>query len=312
MPLHPSARVVIDAMAESGFVMGPGTTPEAARAAINATIGGSGVAPHPVHRVVDRAVPGPAGGIPVRVYWPSAAADLPVLVWFHGGGWVIGGLESHDPLCRLLCDDAGCIVVSVDYRLAPEAKFPAAVEDCVAAWEWVSAHAAELGGDPERVALGGDSAGGNLAAVTALIAGERDLPAPRAQILVYPVTDYELDSASMIDNATGYFLEAEHMQWFWELYARDESDYDDPHFSPLRAHDLEGLAPALVVVAEFDPLRDQGLAYGKRLQAAGVSTEIVHGDGVFHGFFGMHPLVEPAQGPWDRALATLARGFEAV
>jgi acetyl esterase len=138
-----------------------------------------------------------------------------------------------------------------------------------------------------------------------VIARERDLPAPRAQILVYPVTDYEFDSASLIDNAKGYFLEKEHMQWFWELYARDESDYADPHFSPLRAHDVAGLAPALVVVAEFDPLRDQGLAYGQRLQAAGVPTEIVHGDGVFHGFFGMHPLVEPAQGPWDRTLATL-------
>ncbi|GIU88527.1 MAG: hypothetical protein KatS3mg009_3042 [Acidimicrobiia bacterium] len=219
MPLHPSAQVIVDFLNDAGLGIGPDATPEQARALTAQRAGW--FEPHAVHEVYDRTVPGPAGAIPVRVYRPSEAAGLPVVVWFHGGGWVIGGLDSHDHLCRLLCDDAGCVVVSVDYRLAPEHPFPAAVEDCVAAYGWVAANAAEVGGDPGRVAVGGDSAGGNLAAVVALTRRDAGDPPPRAQVLVYPVTDHEFDSPSMHENATGYFLEREHMRWFFGHYLRD-------------------------------------------------------------------------------------------
>lgn len=307
MPLHPSAQVIVDFLNDAGLGIGPDATPEQARALTAQRAGW--FEPHAVHEVYDRTVPGPAGPVPVRVYRPSEATGLPVVVWFHGGGWVIGGLDSHDHLCRLLCDDAGCVVVSVDYRLAPEHPFPAAVEDCVAAYGWVAANATEVGGDPGRVAVGGDSAGGNLAAVVALTRRDAGDPPPRAQVLVYPVTDHEFDSPSMHENATGYFLEREHMRWFFGHYLRTPADADDWRVSPLRAPDLSGVAPAIVVTAEYDPLRDQGEAYGARLRAAGVDTEIVRGEGLFHGFFGLHPIVEPGREPWERVVAFLARAL---
>jgi acetyl esterase len=264
---------------------------------------------HPVHEVADRTIPGPAGAIPVRVFRPSAATGLPVILWFHGGGWVTGDLDTHDQLGRLLADHAGAVVVSVGYRLAPEAKFPAAADDCLAAYEWVLEHADEVGGEATRIAIGGDSAGGNLAAVVALDARDRGLPQPKLQLLVYPVTDYEFDSAAMIDNAKGYFLEAESMRWFWEHYARTASDYDDPRFSPLRATDVSGLARAVVITAEFDPLRDQGEAYGQRLRDANVPTEVVRADGLIHGFFGMHEFMPPGRDAWDVSIAALRGSF---
>jgi acetyl esterase len=310
MPLHPSAQTLVDMLSESGMGITPETTPESARRAMAAA---TGIVPkHPIFSVEERTVPGPAGAVPVRVYRPSDDAALPVVMWIHGGGWVTGSIETHDQLCRQLCDDVGAIVVSVDYRLAPEVKFPGAVDDCVAAWRWLSEHAAELGGDPARVAVAGDSAGGNLAAVTALAAREAQLAAPVLQLLVYPVTDHELDSPSMIDNAKGYFLETEGMRWFYDHYAGTPSDFDDWRFSPIRAADLSGLPPAVVLTAEFDPLRDQGEAYAQRLRDAGVVTEAMRADGLFHGFFGMHPFLPPAREPWDLAVAALRTAFEAT
>jgi acetyl esterase len=299
-------------MENAGLGLGPDATPAQARAAMDAATSNPLIPKHPVHAVDDRTIPGPAGAIPVRIYRPSDAAQLPIVVWLHGGGWVIGSLDSHDQLCRQLCDDAGALVVSVDYRLAPEAKFPAAVDDSVTAWTWINSHAAELGGDPRRVALGGDSAGGNLAAVVSLIARDEHLPPPQLQVLVYPVTDYEFESPSMIDNAKGYFLETESMQWFFDHYARTRDDFADWRLSPLRARDVSRVAPAVVVTAEYDPLRDQGEAYGKRLQDAGVTAEIVRGIGVFHGFFGMHAFMPPALPAWDVAVGALRRTFGAL
>jgi acetyl esterase len=304
MPLDPTAQVMLDLIGDM-MGIGPDATPEQVRANVNASLASEVVPRQPVHQVTDRTIPGADGPIPVRIYSPSAEQGLPVIVWLHGGGWVIGNLDTHDQLCRLLCDGSGAIVVSVDYRLAPEAKFPCAVDDCVAAWEWVTAHAAEFGGDPARVALGGDSAGGNLAAVVPLVARDRGLQAPALQLLVYPVTNYEFESSSMIENAKGYMLETEHVRWFFDHYARSETDFGDWRCSPMQASDLEGLPPAVVITAEFDPLRDQGEAYGRRLQAAGVPTEIVRVDGVFHGFFGMHAFLTPAQESWDRAVDAL-------
>ena len=305
MALHPSAEMMVQVLTDTGLTFTPDATPEYRRAAMIAATTNPLFPKHPVHDVADRTIPGPAGDIPVRVFRPTPATGLPLLLWFHGGGWVTGNLDTHDQLGRLLADASGAVVVSVDYRLAPEAKFPAAADDCLAAYEWALAHADEVGADAGRVAIGGDSAGGNLAAVVALDARERGLPQPKLQLLVYPVTDYELDSVSMIDNAKGYFLEAEGMRWFWEHYARTPFDYDDTRFSPLRASDHSGLARAVVITAEYDPLRDQGEEYAHKLGAAAVPTEAVRADGLIHGFFGMHEFMPPGQGSWDVSVAAL-------
>jgi acetyl esterase len=302
MPLHPSAETMIQVMTDMGMTFTAGATPESRREAMIAATTNPAFPKHPVHDVSGRTIPGPAGEIPVRVYRPNADAQLPLLLWFHGGGWVTGNLDTHDQVCRLLCDETGAMVVSVDYRLAPEAKFPAAVDDCFAAYEWALAHADEIGANPDRIAIGGDSAGGNLAAVVALVARERKIPQPKLQLLVYPVTDHEFDSVSMVDNAKGYFLEAESMRWFYEHYARTPADYDDWRFSPMRAAGHSDLAPAVVITAEFDPLRDQGEAYGEKLRASGVPTEMVRADGLIHGFFGMHAFMPPGQDAWDVAV----------
>jgi len=307
MPLHESAKAMIDLMNDSGMALRL-DDPVLMRAAMQAA--SALVEPHPVHGVHDRVLDTHLGAVRARVYRPSDEADLPAVVWLHGGGWVLGGLDSHDQTCRLLCEATGAVVVSVDYRLAPEWKFPAAVDDCVAAWEWMCEHAAEVGADPSRLALAGDSAGGNLAAVTCIVARERELAQPRLQLLVYPVTDYEFDSVSMRDNATGYYLEADHMRAFFAHYARTEADIDDWRMSPLRAPDLSGLAPAIVVTAEYDPLRDQGEAYAARLARAGTPAEVVRIEGGFHGCFSMFAFVEPAREPWDRAVAALRRALE--
>lgn len=305
MPLHPSAEAMIQVMSDMGMAFTPDGTPEDRRAAMIAATTNPAVPKHPVHEVSDRTIPGPAGDIPVRVYRPSDAQSLPLLVWFHGGGWVTGNLDTHDQICRMLADEAGIVVLSVDYRLAPEAKFPAAVDDCAAAYEWSLAHAGDVGADATRIAIGGDSAGGNLTAVVALVARERGLAQPKLQLLVYPVTDYELESDAMVENAKGYFLEAESMRWFYGHYARTPADGDDWRFSPIRADDLSGLARAVVITAEFDPLRDQGEAYGEKLRAAGVPTEVVRADGLIHGFFGMHAFMPPGKDAWDVSIAAL-------
>jgi acetyl esterase len=222
---------------------------------------------------------------------------------------VTGSIETHDLVCRQLCTAVDAIVVSVEYRLAPETKFPGAVDDCVAAWSWIATHATELGGDPARIALGGDSAGGNLAAVVALDARDRGQPAPVHQLLVYPVVDYEFERASMIDNATGYFLETDTMRWFYDHYARTPDDFHDWRMSPWRAPDLANVAPATILTAEYDPLRDQGEAYGQRLREAGVPAQIFRADGVFHGYFGMQKFLPPAKEPWDIAVRALRTAF---
>jgi acetyl esterase len=261
--------------------------------------------------VEDRVVPGPAGDVPVRVYVPSGSetGTRPVLVYFHGGGWVIGNLESHDPTVRALAARSGITVVSVDYRLAPEHPFPAALDDCVAAVEWVVASASELSIDPSRLAVGGDSAGGNLAAVVACRL--RDTPAaPRFQLLVYPVTDGTMGHPSYSENADGYFLTRDMMAWFWQHYVGSGSR-TDPAVSPLHApaSALEGVAPALVITAEFDPLRDEGEAYAGRLSDAGVPCTTSRYDGVIHGFFQMGDMIPEGSEALDEAADALRRAL---
>lgn len=263
----------------------------------------------PVAKVEDRSVPGPAGEIPVRIYAPAAAGPLPLLVYFHGGGFVVCDLDSHDGLCRSLTHATGCITVSVDYRLAPEAKFPAAPEDCFAATRWVAEHARELGGDAARLAVAGDSAGGNLAAVVALMARERGGPALVHQLLIYPVTDHGFDTASYKANAEGYFLTRDMMRWFWGHYLAKPEDGSHPHASPLRAPDLSGLPPATVVTAEYDPLRDEGEAYARRLEKAGVPVELRRYPGMIHGFFGMADAIDRAREATAHAAGRLRAAF---
>jgi len=240
--------------------------------------------PVPVAMVENRKIPGPAGDIPVRIYAPENTSPTPALVYFHGGGWVIGTLDTHDPICRHLTKETGAVVVSVDYRLAPEHKFPAGPEDCYAATCWVADHAAELGIDAKRIAVGGDSAGGNLAAVVSLMARDRGKPKIGFPLLVYPVTDHSYDTASYRENAKDLLLEKDSMVWFWNHYLASPADGENPYASPLRAKDLKGLPPAMVVTAEFDPLRDEGEAYAKRLREAGVPVKHKRYDGVIHGF----------------------------
>ena len=240
---------------------------------------------------------GSFGSIPLRVYRPAGVTDsrrLPALVFFHGGGWVIGDLETHDVLCRQITAEAGVSVISVDYRVAPEHKFPAAVDDAWAATRWVAAHAAELGIDAERIAVGGDSAGGNLAAVIALLARDAGAPHIRLQLLIYPVTDLASESQSYADLADGYMLTRDSMRWFKDQYLAKAEDAADWRVSPLRAASLAGVAPALVITAGYDPLRDEGEAYARRLREAGVSVDAVCFGGMIHGFMPMGRLIDTA------------------
>ena len=258
--------------------------------------------------VTDRVVPGPAGDIPVRVYVPTdQPGPRPVLVYFHGGGWVIGDIDTHDGTARAVAEGSGATVVSVGYRLAPEDPFPAAIDDCIAAVRWVVDQAADLDVDPRRLAVGGDSAGGNLAAITAVEL--RDTPVDVAfQLLIYPVADGTMSHPSIDDNAEGYFLTKATMDWFWEQYV-GTGDRTGPRVSPMHvpAEALAGLPPALVITAEFDPLRDEGEAYGARLADAGVEVTTTRYDGVIHGFFSMRDLVPEGKAAVDQACEELRR-----
>jgi acetyl esterase len=296
-PMHPDIVALIERMAASGFTPNYLLTPEAARAQAEATARVRDAIRTQVSRIENRTIPGPDGDdLPIRLYWPEeadpAARPGPAVVYFHGGGHVVGSLESHDLTSRNLCVDSGCLTVAVDYRLAPEHKFPAAPEDCYAATQWVAANAAELGIDPTRIAVAGESAGGNLAIATALMARMRGGPALAFQVLIYPVADYAFDTQSYRTYADGYgILSARGMEWFREHYLRDDADRSDPLASPLRA-DLTGLPPALVVTAECDVLRDESIALADKLAAAGVPVEHVDFPGMIHAFYSLAAIIE--------------------
>ena len=306
MPLHPTLSAMLSQLASA-----PGMetlTPEAARLGYLALRATSGEAAS-VGKVIDRKIPGPGGEIPLRVYVPEGQGPFPMLVYFHGGGWVIGSIETHDPICRTLTNAAGCITVSVDYRLAPEHTFPAAIDDAYAATEWAAANAAELGGTGSAIAVGGDSAGGNLAAVVAQMARDRDGPALAYQVLVYPITDCAFDTPSYVADPTGYLLSKEVMAWFWDHYVPDEADRTNPLVSPLRAKDLSGLPPALLITAEFDPLRDEGEAYASRMRDAGVAVDTIRYDNMTHGFIQMGGMLEEARAALGEAASRLREAF---
>ncbi len=237
-----------------------------------------------IGHVEDLRIGGAGGEIPARLYVPQARPGRGLLVYFHGGGWVLGSLESHDQTCRFLCEHSGQRVLSVDYRLAPEHPFPAAAEDAIAAFRWAHEHAGDLGADPGAIGVGGDSAGGNLSAVVALDAATKGGPAPALQVLIYPVTDLSRRAESYRLFGEGFQLTAAEMEWFSDQYLADPADAADVRVSPLLAPSLAGVSPAFVTIAGFDPLRDEGLAYAQRLGAEGVPTELVVHRGLIHGF----------------------------
>lgn len=268
----------------------------------------------PLARVEDRKIPGPAGEIPVRLYTPEAPGPLPILVFYHGGGWVLGSLETHDDLCRALARAVPALVISVEYRLAPEDPFPAGLEDSYAALVWASENAASIGGDPARLAVGGDSAGGNLGAVVCLLARDRNGPRIAHQLLIYPATDLREvdlrpDNVSLRENSKGYMLTQDMMMWFSSHYITPERR-QEAYASPFLVPDLAGLPPATVITAEFDPLRDEGEAYAARLREAGVAAEATRYDGMVHGFITM-PMFRQAREAIKLAAAALRRAFTA-
>jgi acetyl esterase len=298
MALDPQVQAVIDMVARSGRPAYHTLSPKDARQLFLETRPAATPTPPEIGSVRNVVAETPQGAIPLRVYRPAGvagAAALPAYVYFHGGGWVIGDLETHDVLCRQLTAASGASVISVDYRLAPEHKFPAAADDAWAATHWIVAHAAELGLDAGRLAVGGDSAGGNLAAVVALMARDAGGPAIRQQVLIYPVTDVMRETRSYADFADGYMFTRDSMRWFVAHYLRSRDDASDWRVSPLRAPSLAGLPPALIVTAGFDLLRDDGEMYAGRLRDAGVTVDYVCYGGMIHGFAGMGRLIDTAQ-----------------
>lgn len=308
MPLDPQAQTVIEQIAALGFPPAHTVSPEQAR--INNRARPRAAGPE-VARMDNRSIPGPGPDIPVRIYTPAGGGPFPTLMWFHGGGWVVGDLDSADPTARHLCVGAGCVVVSVDYRLAPETQFPGAADDCYAATQWAAQHAAQINGDPQRIAVGGDSAGGNLAAAVSLMARDRHGPALAFQLLVYPVTHCNYTTGSYQRYAEGYHLSRDGMRWYWDHYLPTPADANNPYAAPLVANDLSGLPPALVITAECDPLCDEGAAYAQRLQEAGVPTTYSCYDGMIHGFFAMPGLLDKGKQAVAAASAALQKAFTA-
>jgi acetyl esterase len=306
MPLDPQVRTFLDQLAASGLPPVERLTPREARLQMEAGTIMLGRLPV-VGRGEDHTLPGPAGPLRVRLTAPAAGADAPVagLVYFHGGGWVTGSLFSHEHLCRALALAAGVAVVSVDYRLAPEHPFPAAVDDAEAATCWIAREAAGLGIDPARLAVGGDSAGGNLAAVVARRLRDRGGPPLAAQVLLYPVIDADFETPSYLASADGYMLTRAGMMWYWDQYLPDHARRSDPNAAPLRAPDLAGLPPAVVATAEFDPLRDEGEAYARRLADAGVPVRRFVYDGLIHGFLRRYRLLDRGQPALDEIAGAL-------
>ena len=299
MPLDPEAEVVMRALiAAYPDIGGTATDVGEIRAAV-AALPRPTARPAEVGTVEDRRIPlrGARTGV-VRIYRPGGthgAGDRPpVIAFLHGGGWVLGDLESHDAACRSLCSTARAIVVALDYERAPENPFPGLAEDAYAAVRWVAERAAELGGDPRRVAVAGDSAGGNLAAAAALMARDRGGPELRLQLLIYPVCDADFTTRSYAENGDGYFLTERRMRWYWDRYVPDPAQRSNPYAAPLRAADLAHLPPAYIVSAEFDPLRDEAEAYAGRLLGDGNVVTLRRFDGMFHGFMSFPHVLGPS------------------
>lgn len=313
MTLQPDTKAFVE-MVELARADGPSVseqTPEFARDRYQAMAHILGEGPELPHETSDTEIPGPNGPIPIRVYRPSEEEALPTLIFFHGGGFVIGDLETHDKECRLLCANANCMVIAVDYRLAPESPFPAAVEDAWAALQWIATEGDQLGVDTAKLAVGGDSAGGNLAAVMALMARDASIDL-KLQMLVYPATDASKHYDSFTENAAGPLLTVEVIDWFWSHYLGSASDSEirnDWRFSPAKASDHSGLAPAYIATCSADPLRDEGNAYAVQLSEAGVSVQHSLFEGQPHVLFQMFNVCEGAKDLISECATALTTAF---
>ena len=309
MELDAATQRFLDLAAASGRPALWTLDAETARALTDPLSEASQHAPEEVYATEDRSIPGPAGELPIRIYWPQQpTVPLPVLIYYHGGGFVLCNLDTHDSVCRSLANRSGCLTVSVAYRLSPETKLPGAVDDAYAAAVWVAANAAALGGDPDRLAVGGDSAGGNLASAVTLLARDRGRPQIAFQLLIYPATDagrtpdrYD----SYRDFSEGYFLTREMMDWFATQHTAAGTDLSDPRISPLRAENHSSLPPAFVLTAGFDPLRDEGTAYAEALTAAGVRVTHSCYETTIHGFLSLGRFLPAALEAIDECAARL-------
>ncbi len=306
MPVDPQVQEVLDQIAALGLP--PHYEVGAVQARENAKLRPRPPGPD-VAAVENTVVAGPGGDVPVRVYRPEGDGPFPMLVWIHGGGMVVGTIETCDAACRRICLDAGCVVISPAYRLAPEDPFPAAPEDCYAVARWAAENAESLRGDASRLAVGGESAGGNLAAVVSMMARDRGGPAIVHQTIVNPMLDLDFDTASYLSNAEGYFLTRRTMMWYWEQYLSRPEDADDPYAVPMRADDLSGLPPALLLAGEYDPLLSETQAYAERLNAAGVPSIFSYYAGASHNFYSMPPSVDIAVRAMEEITETLRAAF---
>jgi acetyl esterase len=309
MPLHPQVKELMDRRLALGFPDNRTITPDEARA--NARAGKAAIPSEqePVGEITERTIPGPAGEIPIRIYRPDTAGPHPLIMLFHGGGWVIGDLDSEDTASRGLVNRVNAVLVSVDYRLAPETRFPGAPEDCYAATVWAVEQAEELGVDASNLATTGTSAGGNLSAVIAQMARDRGGPAIKHQVLFCPVIDHYFDRPSSIENAEGYGLTRDGMIWFWEQYLGPDGDGENPYASPIRAESLAGLPDATVIAAQYDPLLDEAADYATALKAAGVDATYTEYAGMTHGFNGSAGLVDAALDAIDEASNRILASF---
>ncbi len=284
MPLDPAVKKYLEEYADpAGLDLPDRTAEENRRLAFESAK--SLPTPQPVEKIEDRTIDGPHGPIPIRIYTPEGPEPKGIFVYFHGGGWVLGSIEQDLQLCCELANASGAIVIAVEYRLAPEYRFPIPFDDCYAATRWAVENAVSLGGDPARVAIGGNSAGGNLAAAVAIAARDRGEFSLAFQVPTYPITNDNFNTPSYLENGEGYGLTREGMRWFWKLYLAREEDARSPYVSPLRCEDLTGLPPALIITAQYDVLRDEGEEYAHRLKEAAVPVTLTRYDGIFHGFF---------------------------
>lgn len=322
MPLDPRCQALLGELTSPDQPSFSHMTVAEARRSLAQMAALQAIGAEPVARIEDRVIPGPepeeeaaAKSIPLRLYAPSVAGSrdgaLPILLFFHGGGWTLGDLETDDPLCRSLTNRAGCLTISVGYRLAPEHRFPEPLEDCLAAARWVEEHAAAFGGDPARIAVAGESAGANLAAAVALAARDQGGPRVVHQLLICPVTDAACNTDSYRDYGEGHLLTRSDMRWFWGHYLARPEDGSHPYASPLRAPDLHGLPGATVITAECDPLRDEGEAFGARLAQAGVPARVERFPGMIHGFVNLGAMLPPGRDALELAARALREAFAA-
>lgn len=293
MPLHPQAKALLQAMIDAGAPPMETMTPDAVRLMRREQVLRWNLRRDPSLQVEDRRIPGPEGEIPIRVYVPPGEPPYPALIYFHGGGWVLGDLDAYDHVCAMLATTAHCMVASVAYRLAPEHPFPAGLDDAYAAMQWALTHASEIRADADRIAVGGDSAGANFATEVCYLARERGGRLPIRQVLIYPITMPLAQTKSQELLAEGYNLTAAGMRWFLNHYAPAPDAAQNPLVFPMLIGDLKGMPPALIVTAEYDPLRDEGEAYAQRLREAGVPVTLTRYPGMIHGFLTLLPPMDP-------------------